>query len=252
MAKTGLVARSASARVAGRRRQQRALLQRRNQLRGRHAQRKLIGVAGVNAAEQRIHQPVDHPVTQAGRVRTHPRQGRRRSAWRAGPGPERPEQCPASRAPAPLRVDHRGCRGGCRSAAAAAGHRARAGRTRWPDAPVPGRLARRLRALPGRAPGTTRRLRRPRAARCAACRRPGRVCSRTVTSARPRSARAAERPAIPPPTTRTRAAHPSSWTSSTTRVSTSGSVSGRTPWPRLKMWPSVRLPRSRISRTSRR
>ncbi len=27
----------------------------------------------------------------------------------------------------------------------------------------------------------------------------------------------------------------SSWTSSVTRVSTSGSVSGRTPWPRLKM-----------------
>ncbi len=42
-----------------------------------------------------------------------------------------------------------------------------------------------------------------------------------------------------------------SWTRSTTRVRTSGSVSGRTPWPRLKMWPGAARPSSTICRTLR-
>ena len=38
-------------------------------------------------------------------------------------------------------------------------------------------------------------------------------------------------------------------TSSTTRVSTSGSVSGSTPWPRLKTWPGAAAPERTTSRT---
>ena len=43
---------------------------------------------------------------------------------------------------------------------------------------------------------------------------------------------------------------PSSRTSSTTRVRTSGSVVGGTPCPRLKTWPGAERPASRISRTA--
>ena len=43
---------------------------------------------------------------------------------------------------------------------------------------------------------------------------------------------------------------PSSCTSSTMRVSTSGSVMGGTPCPRLKTWPGAARPASRISRTA--
>ena len=43
---------------------------------------------------------------------------------------------------------------------------------------------------------------------------------------------------------------PSSCTSSTMRVSTSGSVVGGTPCPRLKTWPEAERPASRISRTA--
>ena len=43
---------------------------------------------------------------------------------------------------------------------------------------------------------------------------------------------------------------PSSCTSSTMRVSTSGSVVGGTPCPRLKTWPGAERPASRISRTA--
>ena len=45
-------------------------------------------------------------------------------------------------------------------------------------------------------------------------------------------------------------ASPSSWTSSTMRVSTSGSVVGGTPCPRLKTCPGAERPASRISRTA--
>src|SRR5690606_39384453 len=40
------------------------------------------------------------------------------------------------------------------------------------------------------------------------------------------------------------------WTSSTSRSSTDGSVSGRTPWPRLKMWPGRPPLAARTARAS--
>src|SRR5699024_6195508 len=42
---------------------------------------------------------------------------------------------------------------------------------------------------------------------------------------------------------------PSVCTSSTIRVSTSGSVSGGTPWPRLAMWPGAAVPERIMART---
>ena len=46
--------------------------------------------------------------------------------------------------------------------------------------------------------------------------------------------------AVPPPRAGPRTpARPSAWTRATTRSRMAGSVSGRTPWPRLKTWPGA-------------
>ena len=81
--------------------------------------------------------------------------------------------------------------------------------------------------------------------------------SRTTISSsgrRRRHSKAAARPVIPAPTTTSRRAvigGVSSWTRSATWVSTPGSVSGSTPWPRLKMCPRAARPCSTTRRTSR-
>ena len=229
----------------------------RGQRRHRRGQRQLVGPAGVDAAEQRLDQPVDHLVAEP---LAHQRADRdvpvqRRSGGSVGLGP-RPGATPAGaehagerRRPDGRHAEQVPAGSGCsavgqrrRTAWVVAGATSSVGqpeRLDQLDAPPARRASIASAPMSTSWPASSTRCSLPPTA-VAGLEHDDLV----VRAARGATRTAAARPAMPPPTTTERliVSACSSCTSSTTRVSTSGSVSGSTPWPRLKMCPRAARP----------
>ena len=155
--------------------QQRALLERRDELGRGHPQRQLVGATRVDAAEQGIDEPIDHPIAEP---RPDVRADRRILLRSACAGSTRSSSARAvPRTPEGRR--------GCAQIAGDAEQRARRQLLQLAVQPEPGGdggrmgelqpgLARRRRSLRAAGTGTPRRPPRRRAGPCAACRRPAR------------------------------------------------------------------------------
>ena len=234
--------------------------------RHRRAQRQLVGVAGVDAAEQRLDEPVQHlgpePVTHQGADRDVVVSGAR--PGRSGSAATRCRAPALSTPLAPRRLEiRRECR---TSSAAAAG--AAAPPTSTAAAVVSGEIT-----SSSRPTAETSRVPSGRAVRIASAptstAMPATDSTRSLPPARaePSStvivgvrqvAAHGERGGEPGDAAADDERRGSARASRlqragrgpTTRVMTSGSVSGRTPWPRLKMCPSAARPSATIRRTS--